>query len=214
MLDELDLQLFADGEGDGDDGEGNGEGNNTPQSSDGDVKNGDNNEGQGKEGNDDKTIPYWRFKELVEEKNNLQDKVKELKSKFEEMEDPEKIREEMSQTVEEVTTQAKNKAKISDLRVKASNRGVREEALDKLHKLVNLEQLELEDSEDKDLVELEVTNADELLDELEETDPYLFGNEDESGSTKTAGDFNTSNEGGEETEEQWLDKMMNLSQKY
>ena len=207
MLDELDLQLFADGEGDGGDGEGNGEGDNDSQSSDGDVKNGDNNEGQNKEGNEEKTIPYWRFKEVVEEKNELQKQVNELQDKIENMDDPEEIKQEYEEMTENLQHQNKQFLKKSDLKVEALKAGVRDEAIDDFIQVVDLDKLEVNDDN-------EVEGTAELVEQKKEEKPFYFGSEDDSGGSKTAGSFNTSNEGSEKTEEQWLDKMMNLSQKY
>ena len=200
MLDKLDLQLFAEEEQDND-------GEDEAQTSAGDEKTEDTGQQEQAGNNEKKTIPYWRFKEVVEEKNELQKEINELQEKIENMDDPEKIKQEYEEMTENLHQKNKQFLKESDLKVEALKAGVRDEAIDDFIQVVDLDKLEVNDDN-------EVEGTAELVEQKKEEKPFYFGSEDESGSSKTAGGFNTSNEGGEETKEQWLDKMMNLSQKY
>ena len=200
MLDKLDLQLFAEEVQDND-------GEDEAQASAEDEKTENTGQQEQTESNEEKTIPYWRFKEVVEEKNELQKQVNELQDKIENMDDPEQIKEEYEEMTENLQQQNKQFLKKSELKVAALKAGVRDEAIDDFIQVVDLDELEVNDDN-------EVEGTAELVEQKKEEKPFYFGSEDESGSSKTAGDFNTSNEGGEETKEQWLDKMMNLSQKY
>ena len=200
MLDKLDLQLFAEEEQDND-------GEDEAQTSAGDEKTEDTGQQDQAESNEKKTIPYWRFKEVVEEKNELQKQVNELQEKIENMDDPEQIKEEYEEMTENLQQQNKQFLKKSELKVEALKAGVRDEAIDDFIRVVDLGELEVNDDN-------EVEGTAELVEQKKEEKPFYFGSENESGSSKTAGDFNTINEGDEESEEKWLDKMMNLSQKY
>lgn len=57
--------------------------------------------------NEQKMISYWRFKEVVDEKNKLNDQLKELQNKIENMDDPEEIKKQFEQENEKL--QKRNK---------------------------------------------------------------------------------------------------------
>ena len=200
MLDKMELQLFADdGEEEQEDVE--------EASAEQDEKTEKEDNTQQKEDNSEKTIPYWRFKEVVEEKNKLSKQLNELQDKIENMDDPEKIKEEMEQENQKLQQRNKEFLKESELKVRAIAEGVRKEALQDFVKVADTEKLEVDENDN-------VTGVEELIEDAKENKSFYFGSEDGS-STKTAGDFNndtsTSNE---DADEKWLDKMMNLSQKY
>ena len=199
MLDKMELQLFADdGEEEQEDVE--------ETSAEQDEKTEKEDNTQQEESNDEKTIPYWRFKEVVDEKNKLSDKLKDLQDKIENMDDPEKIKEEMEQENQKLQQRNREFLKESELKVKAIAEGVRKEALQDFIKVADTDKLEVDENDN-------VTGVEELIEDAKENKSFYFGS-DESSNTKTAGDFNNDTSSSEETEEQWLDKMMNLSQKY
>lgn len=168
MLDELvmDLQRFADEDDEG------------SQTSAEDENTGDD---EGQESNDQKMIPYWRFKEVNQEKNELQQKVNELQDKIENMDDPEKIKQELEQETEKLEQRNKEFLKQSELKVAALKEGVREEAVDDLIKIADFDDLEITDDN-------EVEGLDDLLEDMKEEKSYLFEQEDE-GEESAGSDF-------------------------
>ena len=156
--------------------------------------------------NDQKMIPYWRFKEVVDEKNKLNDKLKELQDKIENMDDPEEIKQQMKEENEQLQKRNKEFLKASELKVKAIAEGVRKDALEDFVKVADTEKLTVDEDNN-------VVGVDELIEEMKEKKSFYFDSEDKS-SSKTAGDFNTNQNSDKETEEQWLDKMMNIGKNY
>ena len=155
--------------------------------------------------NEQKMIPYWRFKEVVDEKNKLNDKLKELQDKIENMDDPEEIKQQMKEENEQLQKRNKEFLKVSELKVKAIAEGVRKDALEDFVKVADTDKLEVDGDK--------VTGVNELIEDMKEKKSFYFDSEDKS-SSKTAGDFNTNQNSDKETEEQWLDKMMNIGKNY
>ena len=195
MLEKLDLQLFAEEE----EGE---EGKQDKQ----DKQEGHEEKNDKQEANSQKDEApagfkdHPRWQELIDQKNSYKQLASERKQKIEQLqekienlegetEEIQQVKEEAKETVEKISQQAKDKAKISELKLEAKKAGINEQALDRLQNLIDLEKLELEDAEDKDFVDLGVTNADEVIEELKETDPYLFGNNDNQESSSGGEDF-------------------------
>lgn len=156
--------------------------------------------------NEQKMIPYWRFKEVIEEKNKLNQQLKELQEKIENMDDPEEIKKQLKDENEQLQKRNKEFLKESEVKVKAIAEGIRKEALEDFIKVVDTEKLTVDDDNN-------VVGVDELIADAKENKSFYFGSKDET-SSKTAGDFNTEQNSDKETEEQWLDKMMNIGKNY
>lgn len=152
--------------------------------------------------NEQKMISYWRFKEVVDEKNKLNDQLKELQNKIENMDDPEEIKKQFEQENEKLQKRNKEFLKKSEVKVKAIAEGIRKEALDDFLKAMsdNIEQLEVEDEE--------VKGVDKLINQAKENKGFYF-EDDKASSKKTAGDFNSSSDAtGRESTEDWAKKMV------
>ena len=156
--------------------------------------------------NEQKMIPYWRFKEVVDEKNKLNQQLKELQNKIENMDDPEEIKKQLKEENEQLQKRNKEFLKESEVKVKAIAEGIRKEALEDFIKVVDTEKLTVDEDNN-------VVGVDELIADAKENKSFYFGSKDET-SSKTAGDFNTDQNSDKETEEQWLDKMMNIGKNY
>ena len=167
LLRKMDLQLFAD------DNSGNDDNDDSQDSSTSDVNNDDNNNGN-QEGNDDKTIPYWRFKEVNEEKKKLEKKVNELQESIENMDDPEEIKKEMKKETEKLESRNKEFLINSELKVEALKAGVREEAIDDFVKTADKEELEVKDGK--------VEGVKELIENAKENKSFYFNQQDDSSS--------------------------------
>ena len=151
----MDLQLFAEEEQDNDENTG------SQDASAEDVKTDDGNNESGED-----VVPYKRFKEVIDEKNELQNKLNSLQGKIENMEDPEKIKEEFKQENEKLKQRNTNFLKQSELKVAALKNGVREDAVEDLIKIAELDNLEVEDGQ--------VEGLNELLEDMKENKAYLF----------------------------------------
>ncbi len=160
------LQRFADNEEAESDKE---EQEDSQTSAEEDVKT-ENNENQE---NDNKTIPYWRFKEVVEEKNKLQEQVNQMQEKIENIDDPEEIKEEYEGMTEELKQKNKEFLKTSDLKLEALKAGVRKEAIDDFVKVVDLDKLEVGDND-------EVTGTKDIIETAQEEKSFFFGEEDKT----------------------------------
>jgi len=151
--------------------------------------------------NEQKMIPYWRFKEVVDEKNKLNDQLKDLQDKIEDMDDPEEIKKRLNEEKEQLENRNKEFLKKSEVKVKAIAEGIRKEALDDFLKAMSdkIEQLEVDGEE--------VKGVDELVTGAKENKSFYFG-EEKASSGKTAGDFNSSEETtSQDSNEDWAKKM-------
>jgi len=175
MLDKLDLQLFAEEEQDND-------GEDEAQTSAGDEKTEDTGQQDQAESNEKKTIPYWRFKEVVEEKNELQKQVNELQEKIENMDDPEQIKEEYEEMTENLQQQNKQFLKKSELKVAALKAGVRDEAIDDFIQVADLDKIEVNDDN-------QVEGTDDIVEQMKEEKSYFFGSDDNQESSSGGEDF-------------------------
>ena len=151
--------------------------------------------------NEQKMIPYWRFKEVVDEKNKLNDQLKDLQDKIEDMDDPEEIKKRLNEEKEQLENRNKEFLKKSEVKIKAIAEGIRKEALDDFLKAMSdkIEQLEVDGEE--------VKGVDELVADAKENKGFYFG-EEKASSGKTAGDFNSSEETtSQDSNEDWAKKM-------
>lgn len=125
-------------------------------------------------------IPYERFQEVVQEKNQYKEKLQE----YEEKPDPEEIKEEYESKMSKVKQQATRKEKEFALKEKALTEGVRKDALDDVTKLADLSQIEKSESG--------LQGVDDVVNQLKQNKSYLF---DSDSPDKAGENFKGSSEG-------------------
>lgn len=149
-----------------------------------------------KDNNDNKNmIPYDRFQQVIEEKNEYKNELEKLKDQLENMEDPEEIKSQYEEKIEELENKSLSKRKEYAIKTEALKEGVRKDALDDFVKVANKEKLKAEDGE--------IIGVAELMEDMKEKKAYFFEQEDKTNVGKD------SNPGGEEnpTEEEERKKL-------
>ena len=143
-------------------------------------------------------VPYERFQQVIEEKNEYKNELEELKDQLDEMEDPEDVKKEYETKLEKMQKQSTGREKEFALKEAALKEGVNKDALDDFAKVADLDELEITDDG-------KVEGVGNLLDTMKEEKSYYFS-EDE-GSVNSAGDqFSESGEN-EETDEALREAM-------
>ena len=124
------------------------------------------------------TVPYRRFKEVIDEKNEYKQQLDELKTKLENMEDPEEIKQEYESTVNELKESSTKRAKEFAVKEEAMKQGARKEALSDIVKVADLENLQVNDDG-------QVVGQDKLIENMKETKDFYFtsGKKKEVGSS-------------------------------
>jgi len=154
-------------------------------------------EGSQEQGN---AVPYERFQQVIEEKNEYKNELEKLKDGLEEMEDPEDVKEQYETKLEKMQKQSVNREKEFALKEAALKEGVNKAALDDFAKVANLDDLEVNDDG-------EVNGVENLIDTMKDEKSYYFSEEDEEESVSSAGDqFSESGEN-EETDEALREAM-------
>jgi len=143
-----------------------------------DVKTEKEDESQQKEA----TVPYDRFQQVIEEKNEYKNKLENLQKDLEEMEDPEKIKEKYKEQLEEVKQKTIKSKKEYALKTKALEEGVRKEALDDIVKVADLDKLKYNEENE------EIIGVDDLVNNLKENKSFFFEKNEEEAS-KAGNDF-------------------------
>ena len=151
-----------------------------------DVKTG--NEG-GEEQTQSNSVPYERFQQVIEEKNDYKNELEQLKNKLEEMEDPEELKSEYETKLEKMENKSINREKEFALKEAALAEGVNKQALNDFAKVAELDKLEINDNG-------EVEGVNDLIETMKEEKSYFFSEEKEKGSSKSGSDFKDSGEGG------------------
>lgn len=126
-------------------------------------------------------VPYDRFQQVIEEKNEWKNKAQSLEEKLENLDDPEQIKEEYEKEMKDIKSKVTKSKKEYAVKTAALKNGVNEKALDDFVKVANLSDLKVEDEE--------VKGVDELIENMKENKDYFFTKEEEK--SKTSGDFNS-----------------------
>lgn len=118
-------------------------------------------------------IPYDRFQQVIEEKNEYKNKLERMQEKLESMDDPEEIKKEYEEEMEQLSSKVEQSKKEYALKTQALKEGVAEEALDDFVKVADLSVLEVEEND--------VKNVQDLVNDMKENKGYFF-NEKENGN--------------------------------
>lgn len=124
-------------------------------------------------------VPYSRFKEVIEEKNEYKDKVDTLKDKAEKA-DTYKTK------LEKMRNKTSKQQKKYALKEEALGAGVRQDALDDVTKVVDLGNLSVDDETNT------VKGVEETIEQLKSNKEYLFSESDET--TQVGDEFKDSGE--------------------
>ncbi len=128
----------------------------------------------------DNSIPYERFQQVIEEKNEWKNKYNNAMQKIEELKGSENVIEELKKEKEQIENRHLQERKEYDLRTKALAEGVRKEALDDIVKVVDLSKLTIKDDD--------VIGTEDVIKDLKENKPYYFPTEEKK-ETKAGNDF-------------------------
>lgn len=140
----------------------------------------------------DNTIPYDRFQQVIEEKNEYKNELEKLKDKLAEMEDPEELKSEYEGKLEELQNKSIKAQKEFAVKEAALANNVNKKALSDFVKVADVDSLEIDDDGN-------IKGVDELIETMKEQKDYFFEKEN-SNSTKTAGDFNEGDNEGDTKE--------------
>ena len=143
------------------------------------------------------SIPYDRFQQVIEEKNDYKNELEKLKDKLDNMEDPEKLKKEYESKVDEISQKSIRKQKEFAVKEVALAENVNKKALNDFVKVADIDSLEINE-------EGNVTGVDELIKDAKENKSFYF--EKEEKPNKTAGDFNSDNTE-KDSNEDWAKKM-------
>jgi len=148
----------------------------------------------------DNTIPYDRFQQVIEEKNEYKNELEKLKDKLAEMEDPEELKKEYESKIDEISQKSVRKQKEFAVKEAALAENVNKKALNDFVQVADIDSLEVDD-------EGNVVGVDDLIANMKEEKDYFFEKE-ENKPTKTAGDFNTGDDDtGNDSNEDWAKRM-------
>jgi len=131
------------------------------------------------------TVPYARFKEVIEEKNEWKQKAQDFKEQLENIDDPEELKEEYEGQINELESKFETRHKEYALKEKALAEGVNKKALDDFVAVADLDKLDIDD-------EGSVSNVDELIKTMKEEKEYFF--ETEGGVDRAGEEFKGSGE--------------------
>ena len=149
----------------------------------------------------DNTIPYDRFQQVIEEKNEYKNELEKLKDKLAEMEDPEELKKEYENKLDEISQKSIRKQKEFAVKEAALAENVNKKALNDFVQVADIDSLEVDD-------EGNVQGVKELIAKMKEEKDYFF-QKGESNSSKTAGSFNNGNDDtGNDSNEDWAKKMV------
>ena len=148
------------------------------------------------------SIPYERFQQVIEEKNEYKNQLQNLQKELENMEDPEEVKKNYEQKLEEIENKTVRSRKEYALKTKALEEGVRKEALEDIVKVADLSKLMVGDDDN-------VTGVDELIKGLKENKSFYF-TENEKKETKAGSDFNEGNDF-DKTDKQNLKKFFGIN---
>jgi len=148
----------------------------------------------------DNSIPYDRFQQVIEEKNEYKHELEKLKDKLAEMEDPEELKKEYESKIDEISQKSVRKQKEFAVKEAALAENVNKKALNDFVQVADIDSLEIDD-------EGNVQGVKELITKMKEEKDYFF-QKGESNSSKTAGSFNNGNDDtGNDSNEDWAKKM-------
>ena len=148
----------------------------------------------------DNTIPYDRFQQVIEEKNEYKNELEKLKDKLAEMEDPEELKKEYENKLDEISQKSIRKQKEFAVKEAALAENVNKKALNDFVQVADIDSLEVDD-------EGNVQGVKELIAKMKEEKDYFF-QKGESNSSKTAGSFNNGNDDtGNDSNEDWAKRM-------
>ena len=159
-------------------------------------------------------VPKETFNEKVKKAKFLEEQINQRDEQIEQLKKDASTSKELKAKIEEL--QEKNEQTQTELQEKLRQQKLEAE-IDKAllkNKARNPKAVKALLEMDKvEMTEEGIKGLNEQLESIKENDDYLFENEDKSNS-KTAGDFNTNQNSDKETEEQWLEKMMNIGKNY
>ncbi|MFP4647280.1 MAG: phage scaffolding protein [Candidatus Acetothermia bacterium] len=145
-------------------------------------------------------VPYDRFQQVIEEKNEYKNELEKLKDQLEEMEDPEELKDKYETKLDKMEKKSVDREKEFALKEAALKEGVNKDALDDFATVADLDELEVTDDGD-------VTGIEDLIETMKDEKSYFFETEQE-GPSKVGGEFR---EGQEETQtDEGLRKAMGL----
>ena len=147
-----------------------------------DVKTGNQGGGQ----TQSNSVPYERFQQVIEEKNEYKNELEQLKNQLEEMEDPEELKSEYETKLEKMEEKSINREKEFALKEAALAEGVNKKALEDFAKVADLSQLEFNDGE--------VEGVEELIEDMKEEKEYFFASEEEDNVSSVGGEFKNTGE--------------------
>jgi len=148
----------------------------------------------------DNSIPYDRFQQVIEEKNEYKHELEKLKDKLAEMEDPEELKKEYESKIDEISQKSVRKQKEFAVKEAALAENVNKKALNDFVQVADIDSLEIDDKGN-------VVGVDDLIANMKEEKDYFFEKRN-SNSSKTAGDFNTGDDDtGNDSNEDWAKKM-------
>jgi len=199
----FDLQLFADDD--------NNKDNDKPaqKPSDGDKSNANQSGGQQQNSNqqDGNMIPYDRFQQVIEEKNEYKNDLEKLKDQLDNMDDPEEVKQQYESRLQELEQKTVQQTKEFELKKAALAEGVRKEALDDFAKVADLDKVNVDDDG-------KVNGINDLLDEMKESKSYFFANDGGEEKRKTGSEFKGGgNEPSTSDRENKLRKLMKLKRR-
>lgn len=132
-----------------------------------------------KESSEQDQVPYSRFKEVIDEKNQYKEKVDKLKDKAEQA-DTYKTK------LEKMKNKTSKQRKKYALKEEALTAGVRQDALDDVTKIADLDNLSVDDETNT------VKGVDETIKKLKSNKEYLFSKNDKN--TQVGDEFKDSGE--------------------
>lgn len=132
-----------------------------------------------KESSEQDQVPYSRFKEVIDEKNQYKEKVDKLKDKAEQA-DTYKTK------LEKMKNKTSKQRKKYALKEEALTAGVRQDALDDVTKIADLDNLSVDDESNT------VKGVDETIEKLKSNKEYLFSKNDKN--TQVGDEFKDSGE--------------------
>lgn len=148
----------------------------------------------------DNTIPYDRFQQVIEEKNEYKNELEKLKDKLAEMDDPEELKKEYEGKLDEISQKSIRKQKEFAVKEAALAENVNKKALNDFVQVADIDSLEVDD-------EGNVVGVEKLIAEMKEEKDYFF-QKGSNNQTKTAGTFGNGNNGtGNDSNEDWAKKM-------
>ena len=141
---------------------------------------------QGGEQTQSNAVPYERFQQVIEEKNEYKNELEQLKNQLEEMEDPEELKSEYETKLEKMEEKSINREKEFALKEAALAEGVNKKALEDFAKVADLSQLEFNDGE--------VEGVEGLIEDMKEEKEYFFASEEENNVSSVGGEFKNTGE--------------------